>query len=34
MAIQADGIAVDRSAGIAWIIDDAGHKLHSIKLKI
>lgn len=31
---QAEGVAVDRSAGIAWIVSDAGHKLHKIKLKI
>jgi len=31
---QAEGVAVDRSTGIAWIIDDGGHKLHKIKLDI
>lgn len=31
---QAEGVAVDRENGIAWIIDDGGHKLHRIKLKI
>lgn len=31
---QAEGVAVDRSTGIAWIIDDGGHKLHKIKLNI
>jgi len=31
---QAEGVAVDRENGIAWIIDDGGHKLHMIKLKI
>jgi uncharacterized protein YjiK len=30
---QAEGVAVDRAAGIAWIIDDTGHKLYRIKLK-
>jgi len=31
---QAEGVAVDRSSGIAWIISDAGHKLHRIKIEI
>jgi len=31
---QAEGVAIDRENGIAWIIDDGGHKLHRIKLKI
>jgi uncharacterized protein YjiK len=31
---QAEGVAVDRSAGLAWIVSDAGHKLHKIKLMI
>jgi uncharacterized protein YjiK len=31
---QAEGVAIDRENGIAWIIDDGGHKLHRIKIKI
>ena len=30
---QAEGVVVDRENGIAWIIDDAGHKLHRIRIK-
>ncbi len=29
---QAEGVAIDRAGKIAWIIDDAGHKLHKIKI--
>jgi uncharacterized protein YjiK len=30
---QAEGVAVDRAAKIAWIVSDAGSKLHKITLK-
>jgi uncharacterized protein YjiK len=30
---QAEGVAVDRAAGIAWVVSDAGSKLHKITLK-
>jgi len=30
---QAEGVAVDRVANIAWIVSDAGSKLHKITLK-
>jgi uncharacterized protein YjiK len=31
---QAEGVAVNRQANIAWVISDSGHKLHRIKIKI
>ena len=29
---QAEGVVVDQAAGIAWIIDDAGHSLNMIRI--
>lgn len=31
--MQAEGVAVDRAAGICWIVSDGDSKLHKIKLK-